>query len=115
VPEIQVGSGLKGEPADEFPLCFVEEIPWTGDYSPTSHAEKATSEDEVRDNACAEMNVDKTRAEMNVDVARAGLNVIEARAGMNVEVGNETFDEAGNNDLHGPLLRAEHLALVFKL
>ena len=52
---------------------------------------------------------------MNVDAASAGLNVIEARAGMNVEVGNETFDEAGNNDLHGPLLRAEHLALVFEL
>ena len=52
---------------------------------------------------------------MNVDAARAGLNVIEARARMNVEVGNKTFDEAGNNDLHGPLLRAEHLALVFEL
>jgi hypothetical protein len=115
VPEIQAGSGPKGEPADEFPICIVEEIPWTGDYSPTSHAEKATNEDEARDNACAERNVDETRAGMNVDAARAGLNVIEARAGMNVEVGNETFDEAGNNDLHGPLLRAEHLALVFEL
>ena len=52
---------------------------------------------------------------MNVDVARAGLSVIEARARMNVEVGNETFDKASNHDLHGPLLHAEHLALVFEL
>jgi hypothetical protein len=115
VPEIQAGSGLKGEPPEEFPIFFVEEIPWMGDYSPTSHAEKATSEDEARDNACAEMNVDETRAGMNVDAARAGLNMNKARAGMNVEVRNETFDEEVNNDLHGPLLHAEHLALVFEL
>jgi hypothetical protein len=114
-PDLQAGSGPKDEPTDEFPICIVEEIPWTGDYSPTSHAEKATNEDEARDNACAERNVDETRAGMKVDAAGAGLNVIEARAGMNVEVGNETFDDVGNHDLHGPLLRAEHLALVFEL
>jgi hypothetical protein len=114
-PDIQAGSGPKDEPTDEFPVCIVEEIPWTGDYSPTSHAEKATNEDEAQEIACAERKVDETRAGMKVDAARAKLNVIEARARMNVEVGNETFDEAGNHDLHGPLLRAEHLALVFEL
>jgi hypothetical protein len=115
MPETQAGSALEGEPAEEFPICYVEEIPWVGKYSPTSHAEKVTSEDEARDNACAEMNVDETRAGMNVDAARAGMNVNKARAGMNVEVENETFGEAINNDLHGPLLRAGHLSLVFEL
>jgi hypothetical protein len=40
---------------------------------------------------------------MNVDAVSAGLNVIEPRAGMKLEVGNKTFDEAENNDLHGSL------------
>jgi hypothetical protein len=105
-PKTQARSDLKGEPAEEFPICYVEEIPWSGDYNPTRHAEKVMNNDEARNSACAEMNVDEARAEMNVD---------EARAGMNVEVGNETFDEAVNNDLHGLLLHAEHLALMFKL
>jgi hypothetical protein len=96
-------------------VCIVEEIPWTGDYSPTSHAEKATIEDEARDKACADRNVDETRPGMKEEAVGAGLNVIEARARMNVEVGNEIFDDAGNHDLHGPFLRAEHLALVFEL
>jgi hypothetical protein len=86
-----------------------------GDYIPTSHAEKETNEDEARDNACAERNVDKTRAGMKVNAARAGLNVIEARSRMNMEVGNKTFEEVGNHDLHGSLLRVENLALVFEL
>jgi hypothetical protein len=115
VSDIQASSGLKGESTNKFPVCIVEEIPWTGHYSPTSHAEKATNEDEARDNACTERNVDETRAGMKVDAAGAGLNEIKARAGMNVEVGNESFDEAGNHDLHGPLLHAEHLALVLEL
>ena len=59
--------------------------------------------------------MDETRAGMKEEATGDGLNVIEARAGMNVEVGNETFDEAVNNDLHGPLLHVEHLALVFEL
>ena len=96
-PETQAGSSLKGEHAEEFPICYVEEIPWLDDYIPTCHAEKVMSDDEARNNSCAEMNVD------------------EARAGMNMEVGNETFSEAVTKDLHGPLLRAEHLALVFEL
>jgi hypothetical protein len=96
-------------------MCIVEEILWTGDCSPTSHAEKATIEDEARDNACVERNMDETRAGMKEEVVGAGLNVIEAKVGINVEVGNEIFDDAGNHDLHGPLLRAEHLALVFEL
>jgi hypothetical protein len=104
VPDIQAGSSPKGELADECPVCIVEEIPWTGNYSPISHVEKATNEDEARDNAYAERNVNETKAGMKVDAAGVGLNVIEARAGMNVEVGNE-----------GPLLLAEHLALVFEL
>jgi hypothetical protein len=65
-PETQAGSGLKGEPAEEFPICYVEEIPWPGDYIPTRHAEKVMSDDEARNSACAEMNVDETRAGMNV-------------------------------------------------
>jgi hypothetical protein len=105
-PETQAGSGLKGEPTKEFPFFYVEEILWPGDCNPTRHAEKAMSDDEAQNSACAEMNVDE---------ARAGMNVDEARAGMNMEVGNETFDEVVNNDLHGPLLCVEHLAFVFEL
>jgi hypothetical protein len=55
------------------------------------------SDDEDQNSVCIEMNVD------------------EARAGMNMEVGNETFSKVVNNDLHGPLLRVEHLDIVFKL
>jgi hypothetical protein len=96
-PETQAGSALKGEPVEELPICYVEEIPWPDDYIPTRHAEKVMNDDEALNNACTGMNVD------------------EARAGMNMEVGNETFSEAVTKDLHGPLLRAEHLALVFEL
>ena len=96
-PKTQVGSGLKEEPAEEFPIFYVEEIPWQGDYNPTHHVEKAMSDDEDQNSVCIEMNVD------------------EARAGMNMEVGNETFSKVVNNDLHGPLLRVEHLDIVFKL
>jgi hypothetical protein len=96
-PETPVGSALKGEPAEEFPICYVEEISWSDDYIPTRHAEKVMNDDEALNSACARINVDK------------------AREGMNMEVGNETFSEAVTNDLHGPLLRVEHLALVFEL
>jgi hypothetical protein len=113
--DLQDGSGPKDETVDKFPVCIIEEIPWMGDYSPTNHAEKATIEDEARDKAYAEGNVDETRPGMKEEAAGAGLNEIEARAGMNVEVGNEIFDDASNHDLHGPFLRAEHLALVFEL
>ena len=115
MPEIQVGSGLKGEPADEFPLCFVEEIPWTGDYSPTSHVVQVTIEDEAQEKVCVEGNADETRPGMKEEAVGAELTEIEARVGMNMEVGNEIFDDAGVHDLHGPFLRAEHLALVFEL
>ena len=52
---------------------------------------------------------------MKEEAASAKLTEIKARAWMNVEVGNEIFDDAGNHDLHGPFLCAEHLALVFEL
>jgi hypothetical protein len=59
--------------------------------------------------------VDKTRPGTKEEAVGVELTKIEARAGMNVEVGNEIFDDAGNHDLHGPFLHAEHLALVFEL
>jgi hypothetical protein len=37
VLETQARSSLKGELAEEFPSCYVEEIPWTSDYNPTCH------------------------------------------------------------------------------
>jgi hypothetical protein len=113
-PNSQDGSGPKDETGRRFPGCIVEEIPWTGDYSPTSHAVQATIEEEARDKACAEGNADETRPGMKEEAAGAELTEIEARDGMNVEVGDVIFDDAGN-DLHGPFLRAEHLALVFEL
>jgi hypothetical protein len=96
-------------------VCIVEEILWTGDYSPTSHAEQVMIEDEARDKACTEGNTDKTRPGMKEEAVGAEMTEIEAKAGMNVEVGNKIFDDAGNYELHGPFLRAEHLALVFEL
>lgn len=47
--------------------------------------------------------------------AYAEMNVEDAKAGMNVEVENETFGDTVSNELHGSLLHAEHLALVFEL
>jgi hypothetical protein len=105
-PETQARSDLKGKPAKEFPICYVEEIPWLGDYNPTRHAKKVMSDDEARNSACTEMNVDEAKTGMNVEVAKAR---------MNMEVGNETFNKAINNDLHSPLLCAEHPTLVFEL
>jgi hypothetical protein len=113
-PDSQDGSGPKDETTEDFPVCIIEEIPWTGDYSPTSHAAQVTIEDEARDKACIKGNVDETRPGMKEEAVGAELTEIKARAGMNVEVGNEIFDDAGN-DLHGPFLHAEHLALVFEL
>ena len=52
---------------------------------------------------------------MKEEAIGAELTEIEARAGMNVEVGNKIFDDTSVHDLHGPFLRAEHLALVFEL
>ena len=37
-PDCQVGSGSKDEMTEDFPVCIVEEIPWTGDYSSTNPA-----------------------------------------------------------------------------
>jgi hypothetical protein len=113
-PDSQVGSGPKDETTEDFPVCIVEEIPWTGDYSSTSHVVQATIEDEARDKTCAAGSADETRPGMKKEAVGAELSEVEARAGMNVEAGNVIFDDAGN-DLHGPFLRAEHLALVFEL
>jgi hypothetical protein len=92
-PATQVGSGLKGVIAEEFSICYVEEIPCSDEYIPTCHVEKVMNDDEALNSACAGMNMDEARA----------------------EAGNETLSEAVTSDLHGPLLRVEHLALVFEL
>jgi hypothetical protein len=55
----QDGSGPKIALADDIPGCIVEEIPWSGDYSPTSHDMQETFEEETRDKTRAEANTDK--------------------------------------------------------
>jgi hypothetical protein len=105
---------LKIELADDIPGCIVEEIPWPGDYSPTSHAVQATFEEETRDKARAEENADENNPARKEEAAGAELMELEAGDGATVEVRDVILDDVGNG-LHGTFLRAEHLALVFEL
>jgi hypothetical protein len=76
---------------DYIPGCLVEEIPWPGDDNVSSHDSQGKEDGEV-----------------------GAIMAEEQREG---EVGGEaatgTVDSSGS--VHGPLLREEHLALVFDL
>jgi hypothetical protein len=74
--DLQDGSGPKYEIENEFLLCIIEEILWTGDYSFTSHAKKETIKDEARDKACNEKNMDETRPGMKEEATGVGLTEI---------------------------------------
>ena len=110
----QDGSVPKIKLAYDIPGCIVEEIPWTGDYSPTSHAVQATFKEETRDKACAEENVDENSAVRKEEAAGAELLELEVGDGTTVEVRYIILDDIGNG-LHGTFFHAENLALVFKL
>jgi len=100
--ETPAESVLKGEPAEELPICYVEEIMCPDDYIPTCHAKKVPNVEEVLNSAC-------TQLMCNIDMAVMSADDISAL------VGNETSAEAVTSDLHFPLLCVEHLALVFEL
>jgi hypothetical protein len=108
------GSGPKIALADDIPGCIVEEIPWPGDYSPTSHDMQATFEEETRDKTRAEVNADNNSSARKEEVDGAELMELEAGIGATVELRDVSLNDVGNG-LHGSLLRAEHLALVFEL
>jgi hypothetical protein len=108
----QDGSGPKI--ADDIPRCIVEEIPWPGDYSPTSHAMQATREEETREKTRAEANVDKNSSARKEEGDGAELMELEAGIGATVELRDVSLNDVGNG-LHGSFLHEEHLALVFEL
>jgi hypothetical protein len=113
----QDGSGPKFALADDIPGCIVEEIPWLGDYSPTSHARQATIEEASRDKARAEEDADENRPARKEEVASAELMELEVDDGVEGEMRDVILDDAGNglHGLHGSFLCVEHLALVFEL
>jgi hypothetical protein len=119
--ETQVGSSLKEEPNEEFPICYVEEIPCPDDIAtalepqetdtkrrrlckdiPTCYVEEMPCDDECSKRACVVMVHHTDIFAMDRDKAKA-----EAR--------KETSGEVVTNELHSPLLCASHLDLVFKL
>jgi hypothetical protein len=114
VTNYQDGSGPKIELEDDIPWYIIEEIPWTGDYIPTSHAVQASFEEETQDKVSAEENPEGNNPARKEEVAGAELLELEAEDGMTLELGDVILDNAGNG-LHGTFLHAEHLALVFEL
>jgi hypothetical protein len=91
--------------ADDIPGCIVEEIPWPGDYSPTSHDMQETR---------ADVNADNNRSTRKDEVDGAEQMELDAGIGATVELRDVFLNDVGDG-LHGSLLRAEHLALVFEL
>jgi hypothetical protein len=98
-------SGPKFTLADDIRGCIVEEIPWPGDYSPTSHDMPITR---------ADVNADNNRSARKDDVDGAEQMELDAGIGTTVELRDVSLNDVGDG-LHGSLLRAEHLALVFEL
>jgi hypothetical protein len=98
-------SGPKFALADDIPGCIVEEIPWPGDYSPTSHDMQVTR---------ADVNADNNRSARKDEVDGAEQMELDAGIGATVELRDVSLNDVGDG-LHGSLLRAEHLALVFEL
>jgi hypothetical protein len=114
VANYQDGSGPKIELADDIPGCIIEEIPWMGDYNPTSHAVQEMFEEETQDKACVEENTDEKNPPRKEEAAGAELLELEVGDGTTVEVRYIILDDIGNG-LHGTFFHAENLALVFKL
>jgi hypothetical protein len=110
----QDGSGPKISLADDIPRCIVEEIPWPGDYSPTSYDMQATFEEETRDKTREEANTNKDSSARKEEADGVELMELEAGIGATVELRDVSLNDMGNG-LHGSFLCAEHLALVFEL
>jgi hypothetical protein len=82
----QDGSGPKFALADDILGCIVEEIPWPGDYNPTSHARQATVEEASRDKAREEEDADEKRPARKEEVASVELMELEAGDGVEGEM-----------------------------
>jgi hypothetical protein len=108
------GSGPKIALVDDIPRCIVEEIPWPGDYSPTSHGMQAELEEETWDKTRADVNADNNRLARKEEVDGAELMELDIGIGATVELRDVSLNDVGDG-LHVSLLRAEHLALVFEL
>ena len=112
---------MKEEPDEEFPICYVEEIPCPDDIAtalepqetntkrrrlceeiPTCYVEEMPCEDECLKRACVVMVYHTDISTMDKDKAKA-------------EAGKETSGEVVTNELHSPLLCASHLDLLFEL
>jgi hypothetical protein len=120
-PETQAGSSLRGKIEEDFPTCYIEEIPCPENTStalepqardktrgrlcediPTCYVEEVPYMDEVSQRICAVKVHHTDIAAMDKDEASA-----EAKKG--------TSGEADTKGMHAPLLRAAHLDLVFEL
>jgi hypothetical protein len=99
------GTRLNLAREDDFPGCIVEEIPWSGDNSPISHDMQATGAEKIVDNKRSARKAAEDDAEQREFAAGIGAAV---------ELRNAPLSGVGGG-LHGSLLRAEHLALVFEL
>jgi hypothetical protein len=71
-------------------------------------------EEETRDKTRAEVNADNNRLARKEEVDGAELMELDAGIGATVELRDVSLNDVGDG-LHGSLLRAEHLALVFEL
>ena len=90
---------------DDIPGCIVEEIPWPGDYNPTSHDMQVTRADVIADN---------NRSARKDEVDGAEKMEFDAGIGATVELRDVSLNDVGDG-FHGSLLCVEHLALVFEL
>jgi hypothetical protein len=82
--------------ADDIPGCIVEEIPWPGDYSPTSHDMQVTR---------ADVNVDNNRSARKDEVDGAEKMELDTGIGATVELRDVSLNDVGDG-LHGSLLCA---------
>jgi len=91
------GTKLNLAREDNFPGCIVEEIPWPSDNSPIKHGMQVVGAKKTVD-----VEVEAVQREIATGMGEAMELRIDPLSGM-------------GGVLHGSLLSAEHLALVFEL
>jgi hypothetical protein len=125
---IKLGDRQEDGAEDVFPTCYVEEDPFMEDLSTTQEprAMEATHRDESGPNfaladdipSCivtrADVNADNNRLVRKVEVDGAEMMELDVGIGVTVELRDISLNDVGDG-LHGSLLCAEHLALVFEL
>jgi hypothetical protein len=120
-PETQVGSSLKEESDEEFPICYVEEIPCSDDTATTLERQATDTKrrrlcEDIRTCYVEEMPYEDEGSK-RVDVVMMHHTNIASMEEYKVEAeaGKETLGEVVTNKLHAPLLCPAYLDLVFEL